>query len=62
MGNKVRYFALIAAVLLLIIQFFISDYSSFFGWDNLLPFISLICIIISLAGSIIYVNNQTENK
>ncbi len=59
--QKVRYYVLFTAIVLLIIQLFMADYSNFFGWKNLTPFISIICIIIAMSGSIIYVNKQ-ENK
>ena len=58
MGNKVRYFVLIAAILLIGIQFFRADYSNFFGWENLLSFIPLILIIIAMYGSILHVNKN----
>ncbi|MCI2227750.1 hypothetical protein MC378_01135 [Polaribacter sp. MSW13] len=61
MGNKVRYYVLFAAIIMMIGQFFISDYNHFFGWKNLLPFISLICIIIAMYGSIIHVSKHGEN-
>ena len=61
MGNKVRYIVLIAAVILLIIQLFITDYNNFFKWKNLLPIISPICLIIAMWGSILHVNKHGEN-
>jgi ABC-type xylose transport system permease subunit len=60
MRNKVRFYVLIIAIILFIIQFFIADYDNFFGWSNLTPFISQICIIIAMSGSIIYVNKKQK--
>jgi len=60
-NNKVRYFVLMAAFVMLIVQLFIADYSDFFGWKNLTPFISIICLIIAMSGSIIHVNKHGEN-
>jgi uncharacterized integral membrane protein len=60
--NKLRYTVLIASIILMIIQFFMADYNNFFGWKNLLPFISLICMIVAMAGSIIHVNKHGENR
>lgn len=59
--QKVRYYVLFTAIVLLIIQLFMADYNNFFGWKNLTTFTSIICIIIAMSGSIIYVNKQ-ENK
>lgn len=61
MKNSIRHYVLIAGIIFMIIQFFISDYDDFFGWKNLMPFISQICIIIAMLGSIIYVNKHGEN-
>lgn len=61
MGNKVRYIVLIASIVMMLIYFFMADYNDFFGWKNLTPFISLICIIIAMSGSIIHVNKHGEN-
>ncbi|MFY9241688.1 MAG: hypothetical protein WAO74_01530 [Polaribacter sp.] len=61
MKNKVRYYVLVSAIVLIVIQFIITDYSIFFDWKNLLPFISLICIIIAMSGSIIHINKHGEN-
>ena len=60
--NKLRYTVLIASIILMIIQFFMADYNNFFGWKNLSPFISLICMIVAMAGSIIHVNKHGENR
>lgn len=58
MRNKIRVSVLIIASILLIIQFFITDYDNFFGWKNLTPFISQICMIIAMSISIIYVSKK----
>ena len=61
MRNKVRYFLIIASIILLIAQFFITDYSNFFSWENLLPFFSPVLLIIAMSGSIIHVKKHGEN-
>ena len=61
MGNKVRYFVIIACVIVIIANLFMADYTNFFGWRNLTPFISAFLIIISMSGSIWHVNKQREN-
>mgnify|MGYP001086832689 CR=1 FL=1 len=62
MRNKVRYLVLVIAILMIIVQAFNTDFSDFFKWEKVLPFIALICIIIAMAGSIIYVCKQKRRQ
>ena len=62
MMQKLRYLILITAVICLIFLIAYTGFDPFFTWKNLTPHFILLCLIISNAGSIIYVNRNKKTK
>ncbi|SEE58507.1 hypothetical protein SAMN05444353_2541 [Polaribacter dokdonensis DSW-5] len=60
--QKLRYIILITSIICLIALIPYTGFDPFFTWKNLTPHLILLCLIISNAGSIIYVNKNKKTK
>lgn len=60
--QKVRYILVVFSIIGLLGLIPFTNFTDFFTWKNLTPHFILVCILISNAGSIIYVNRTKKDK
>lgn len=59
--QKTRYFVIIVAIVILIIQLVIADFMNFWTLKNILHFLSPILLILAMVLSINHVKKHGEN-